>query len=86
MLREVGASELGTQTTVTIVDNDTAPIIASITAATAEGSPVVFSFTLNPSAIAVDYTFVLTNGTAGGLGLHHYNVAVTYLRVPLLEP
>jgi hypothetical protein len=33
-----------------------------------EGSPAVFEFSLsNPSAIAVDYTFTFTNGTAGVL-------------------
>jgi hypothetical protein len=31
-----------------------------------EGSPAVFEFSLsNPPAIAVDYTFTFTNGTAG---------------------
>jgi hypothetical protein len=43
------------------------PTVATITPASAtEGSPAVFEFSLsNPSAIAVDYTFTFTNGTAG---------------------
>jgi hypothetical protein len=39
--------------------------VATITPASAtEGSPAVFEFS-KPSAIAVDYTFTFTNGTAG---------------------
>jgi hypothetical protein len=51
----------------TIIDNNNAPTVATITPASAtEGSDVVFDFTLsNPSAVDTSYTFVLTNGTAG---------------------
>jgi hypothetical protein len=48
----------------TIIDNNNAPTVATITPASAtEGSDVVFDFTLsNPSAVDTSYTFVLTNG------------------------
>jgi hypothetical protein len=51
----------------TINDNDNEPVAIAPASAT-EGSDVVFNFTLsNPSAIGIDYTFVLANGTAGDL-------------------
>jgi hypothetical protein len=69
----------------TIIDNNNAPTVATITPASAtEGSPVVFNFTLsNPSA--VDTYFVLTNGTAGSADYTTTDVIVTVLLEQLLN-
>jgi hypothetical protein len=49
----------------TIIDNNNAPTVATITPASAtEGSDVV-DFTLSNPSDGIRYTFVLTNGTAG---------------------
>jgi hypothetical protein len=55
----------------TIIDNNNAPTVATITPASATEGSDVFDFTLsNPSAVDTVYFFV-TNGTAGS-GLHDY--------------
>jgi hypothetical protein len=50
----------------TIIDNNNAPTVATITPASAtEGSDVVFDFTEQPFCSRYFVYFVLTNGTAG---------------------
>jgi len=63
----------------TILDDDATPSITAIADASAEeGENVVFNFTIsNPSSVAVDYIFTLTNGTAGDLGYTTTDVVVT---------
>ncbi|OUD27313.1 Calx-beta domain-containing protein, partial [Flavobacterium sp. FPG59] len=65
----------------TIIDNNNAPTVATITPASAtEGTAVVFNFTLsNPSAVDTTYTFVLTNGTAGSAD---YTTTAVTVNVP----
>jgi hypothetical protein len=49
----------------TINDNDAAPTVATITLLRLPEVLLCLNSAGNPSAIAVDYTFTFTNGTAG---------------------
>jgi hypothetical protein len=67
----------GTLATGTLIDNNNAPTVATISASATEGSDVYSLYIKQPFCSKPLPTFVLTNGTAGGADYTTTNVDVT---------